>query len=117
VKGEEFERIKRHDTKGPVRSDRAVRMRAIVHNLQQNIWESLPLRLSLYRLKKDTTNRIQHREMSNFCRLAFNDDKQKRKKTGNVGILLTMRCVRVTTVSGEKQQVLHRFCGRYNIPC
>jgi hypothetical protein len=86
VKGEEFDRIQRHDTKGSVRSDIAVKMRAIMYNLQQNIWESLPLRLSLYRLEKDTTNRIQHRQMSNFCRLAFNDDNQKPKKTGNVCI-------------------------------
>ena len=75
MKSEEFERIKRHDTKGSVQRDRAVRMRAIMHNFQHNIWESLPSRLFLYRLEKDTTNRIQHRELSNFRRLEFNNDK------------------------------------------
>jgi len=75
VKSEEFERIKRHDTKGAVRSDRELRMRAIMHNFQHNFWESLPLRLLLHALEKDPTNRIQQRELSNFCRLAFNNDK------------------------------------------
>ena len=75
MKSDEFERIKHHDTKGSVQSDRAVRMRAIMHNFQHNFWESLPLRLLLRRLEKDTRNRIQHSELSNFRRLAFNNDK------------------------------------------
>jgi hypothetical protein len=86
VKSEEFERIQRRDTKGAVQSDRAVRIRAIMHNFQHSIWESLPLRLLLYRLEKVTTNRIQRRELSNFRHLAFNNDKWERKKTGNVRI-------------------------------
>ena len=75
MKSEEFEGIKSHDTKGSVQSDREVRMRSIMHNFQHYNWESLPLRLLLYRLEKDKTNRIQHRKMSNFRRLAFNYDK------------------------------------------
>jgi hypothetical protein len=86
VKRKEFEKLQRHDTMGSEQSDRTERMCAFMHNLRHNIRKSLPLRLLLYRLEKDTPNRIQHRELSNFRRLAFNDDKTERKKTGDVRV-------------------------------